>query len=144
MRVSEIMTKDVQCMESSATVREIASKMKELDTGAIPICQNDRLVGMVTDRDIVLKTLADGADPGSAKASDIMTGPIVYCLEDQDVEDAARIMEEMQIRRLPVLSDEKRLVGILSLGDVATRGTSEALSGEVLKKVSEPDPSVAA
>jgi CBS domain-containing protein len=137
--IKEVMTKNAQCLDPSSSLRDVALKMKELDAGSIPICENDRLVGMVTDRDIVLKTFANGQNPATATARDVMTSPIVYCFEDQDVGEAARMMEVKQIRRLVVLGRDKKLVGIVSLGDIAVRG-SEELSGEILQKVaSSPD-----
>jgi CBS domain containing-hemolysin-like protein len=112
--------------------------MRELDVGALPICDNDRLAGMVTDRDIVLRGTADGRDPNSATVRDVMSEGIVYVFADQEVEEAARVMEQKQIRRLPVLNREKRMVGIVSLGDVAT-SSSPAFSGTALRDVSQPN-----
>ncbi len=135
--ISEVMSKNVQVVAPDASLREVAMKMKELDAGAIPICDNGRLRGIVTDRDIVIKTLTNGIDIHSATARDVMSSPIVYCFEDDDIGEAARIMEVKQIRRIVVLSRDKQMVGIVSLGDIAVRGHEE-LSGEILEKVSEP------
>jgi CBS domain-containing protein len=132
------MTQNAQCLDPESSLRAVAAKMKEIDCGAVPICHNDRLVGMVTDRDMVTKALAEGRDPNSTRARDVMTSPIVYCFEDQDIGEAARVMEVRQIRRLVVLNKDKRLVGIVSLGDLSLRGGSEELPSEVLEKVSEP------
>ena len=137
MQLKEIMTKDVELLDSEATVKDAARAMKRRNIGAIPLRKGDRLVGMVTDRDIVVRALADGLDVGKIKVSQIMTSPIAYCFEDQSIEEAAQIMEEKQIRRLPVLSRQKRLVGFVSLGDVAVQGHDEMLSGKVLEAVSE-------
>ena len=134
----EVMTTPAQCLGSDTSLRDIAAKMKELDAGSIPICEKDRLVGMVTDRDIVIKTLGSGQDPDAVRAGDIMSSPIVYCYEDQALEDVARIMEVKQIRRLVVLNREKRLVGIVSLGDISLKGGSNAVSEEILEQVSKP------
>lgn len=134
--ISDVMSKNVVCLSPDTSLREVATRMKALDCGAIPVCDNDRLAGMVTDRDIVIKAVAEGIDITAAKARDVMTSPVVYCFENQDVGEAARLMEVKQIRRLLVLDENKRLVGILSLGDISTRGYEE-LSGEILEAVSE-------
>lgn len=135
MKVHEIMTAHPRCIAPDNTLVEAAGLMRELDVGALPICDNDRLAGMVTDRDIVLRGTADGRDPNSAEVREVMSSGIIYVYADQPVEAAARIMEEKQIRRLPVLNREKRLVGIVSLGDVAT-SSNPAFSGTALRDVS--------
>jgi CBS domain-containing protein len=116
---------------------EVASQMRELDVGALPICENDRLAGMITDRDLVLRGLAEGRDPHSTPVRALMSPGIIYIFEEQDVEEAARLMEVKKIRRLPVLNSEKRLVGIVSLGDLAV-DAGMVLSGEALKEISRP------
>jgi CBS domain-containing protein len=136
MKVHEIMTAHARCVGPDDTLVEVAGLMRELDVGALPICDNDRLAGMVTDRDIVLRGTADGKDPNTTTVRDVMSQGIIYVFADQDVEEAARIMEEKQIRRLPVLSREKRLVGIVSLGDLAT-SSSPMFSGQALRDVSQ-------
>lgn len=133
----DVMTPHVHCLGPESSLREIAAKMKEIDAGAIPICDKDRLVGMVTDRDIVVKTLGNDRDPDAVRAGDIMTSPIVYCFEDQDLEEIARIMEVKQIRRIVVLNRDKRLAGIISLGDISLKGGNE-VSEELLENVSRP------
>jgi CBS domain-containing protein len=119
---------------------EAARKMKKLDVGPLPVCgENDRLVGMVTDRDIVIRAVAEGRDLTETQVQDVMTPGIEYCLEDQSVEEAARHMREKQIRRLVVLSDNHRLVGIVSLGDLAVEMLSEEeLVGSALEGISQP------
>lgn len=134
MKVKDAMHKGVAWVSPDDSVHDVAKLMAREDVGAVPVGENDRLVGMVTDRDIVVRGLAGTADPLQVTARDVMTGPIVFCLEDEDVEDAVRIMESRQIRRLPVISKAKRMVGMLSLGDVAALG-SHSLSGETLKAV---------
>jgi CBS domain-containing protein len=104
----------------------------------LPVCDGDRLVGSLTDRDLAIRAVADGADPLRTKVSEVMTSRISYCFEESDLEEAARIMEEKQIRRLPVLNDQKRLVGIISLGDLAVRSHDERLVEEVMERVCEP------
>jgi CBS domain-containing protein len=136
MQLKEIMTKEVELLDSEATVKEAAQAMKRRNIGALPLRKDDRLVGMLTDRDIVVRALADGLDISKVKVSQIMTSPIAYCFEDQSIEDAGKIMEEKQIRRLPVLNRQKRLVGFVSLADVAVQGRDDLLSGKVLEAVS--------
>jgi CBS domain-containing protein len=132
------MTRDAECISPDATVQEVAQRMKELDVGAMPICKDDRLAGMVTDRDIILRCVAEGHDPRADHASDVMTPKVIYCFEDQDVAEAAELMHDKQIRRLPVLNRDKRLVGIVSLGDLAVETGDEQLAGHALEGISEP------
>lgn len=137
MKVHEIMTAHARCVGPDNTLVEAAGLMRELDVGALPICDEDRLAGMVTDRDLVLRGVANGRDPNTTPVRDVMSAGIMYAFADQDVEEVVRIMEEKQIRRLPILSREKRLVGIVSLGDIAT-SSNPAFSGTALRDVSMP------
>jgi len=142
MRVSEVMTRSPECIRPTATVHEAAGRMKTLDVGSLPVCDNDQLIGLITDRDIALRSVAEGQDPRSDPVRDTMTPGIVYCFEDQDASEAAKLMSEKQIRRLPVLDRNKRLVGIVSLGDLAVEARDEKIAGDALKDISEPsDPS---
>jgi CBS domain-containing protein len=134
MWVREVMTPHVEVIHPDATLREAAQKMKSLDVGPIPVCDGDRLQGMLTDRDITVRATAEGRDPNSTRVRDVMTPDVVYCFEDQDVQDAARLMEERQLRRLVVLNRDKRLVGIVSLGDLAVQTDDEELGGEELSE----------
>lgn len=136
MKLKDIMTTNTEIISPDATLNECAKKMKQLDIGAIPVCDGDRLLGMITDRDLVIRGLAIEKDFNQMKAKDVMSAPIIYCFEDDDVESSVRIMEVKQVRRLVVLNREKRMVGIASIGDVAAKTESEALSGEVLGKIS--------
>jgi CBS domain-containing protein len=138
MHVSEVMTKGAECVAPSTTLQEAARKMKNLDVGPLPVCENDHLVGMVTDRDITVRAVAEGCDPKTTRVKEVMTPDIVYCFEDQDVGEAARRMEESQVRRLVVLNRDKRLVGIVSLGDLAVETGDKHLAGKTLERVSEP------
>ena len=138
MRISEVMTRSPECIAPTATVQEAASRMRTLDVGALPVCDNDRLVGVITDRDIAVRSVAAGHDPRTDPVRETMTPGIVYCFEDQDASEAAKLMSEKQIRRLPVLNRDKRLVGIVSLGDLAVDTRDEKLTGETLKEISEP------
>ncbi|WP_373046807.1 CBS domain-containing protein [Vulgatibacter sp.] len=138
MELKEIMTRNVQVIAPDATARDAARMMKNLDVGGIPVCDGDRLRGFVTDRDIVVRAVAEGQDPSSCTVADVMTDKIIWCYEDSDVEEAGRIMQENKVRRLAVVDRNKRLVGILSLGDLAVEGEDEDFAGEVLETVSEP------
>jgi CBS domain-containing protein len=139
MYVNEIMTRGAECTSPHATLREAAGRMRDLNVGALPVCgESDRLVGMVTDRDITVRAVAEARDPAGTRVRDAMTPHVVYCYEDQEVEEAARLMEEHQVRRLVVLDRNKRLVGILSLGDLAVKTNDGELSQEALEQVSEP------
>ena len=134
MKVKEAMHKGVDWVSPNTPVTELAKLMRDHDVGAIPIGENDRLVGMVTDRDIVCKGLAqDNFDARFATARDVMTAQIHCCREDEDL--AIRHMEELKIRRLPVINKNKRMVGILSLGDVSHSAPTDLLS-ECIKSVS--------
>ena len=138
MQLKEVMTPGVDVISPEATIREAAEKMRHLDIGPLPVCDGDRLVGMLTDRDITVRTVAEGRNPVSTRVREVMTPDVVYGFDDQDVQDAARLMEQYQIRRLPVLTRTKRLVGMVSLGDLAVHPGNQALAGEVLEQVSEP------
>jgi len=137
MKISEVMSRGVECTRPDATLREAAERMKTLDVGALPVCDNDRLAGLLTDRDIVIRSIASGRDPQKEKVRDVMTPEIVFCFEDQDVGEAARLMKDKQIRRLPILNRDKRLVGIVSLGDVAVETGDKHLAGEALHGISQ-------
>ena len=136
MKVKDAMHKGVDWVSPDTPVTELAKLMREHDIGAIPIGENDRLIGMVTDRDIVCKGLAqDSFDAGRATARDIMTPGIHCCREDDNLAKAVQHMETLKVRRLPVINKSKRMVGILSLGDVSTAASTELLS-EWAKSVS--------
>ena len=139
MHVSEIMTPDAQCVRPDDDVIQAATLMRELNVGCLPVCgPNDRLEGVLTDRDVVVRAVAEDRDLHATNVRDVMTPKIVYCYEDQEAEEAARLMEDHQIRRLAVLSRDKRLVGMLSLGDLAVKAHDDQLSGATLEHVSEP------
>jgi CBS domain-containing protein len=136
MKVSEVMTKDVRLIEPTQTIREAARLMAELDTGIMPVREGDRLVGMITDRDIAVRAVAQGRGPDTS-VRDVMTDDVKYCYEDDDTDDVARNMADIQVRRLPVLTRDKRLVGIISLGDMAV--TDEpGKAGEAVAGISQP------
>ncbi len=136
MKVKDAMHKGVDWVSPDTPVTEIAKLMREHDIGSIPIGENDRLIGMVTDRDIVCKGLAqDGFDAGGATARDVMTPGVHCCREDDDLAKAVRHMEALKVRRLPVINKGKRMVGILSLGDIGRSAPGDLLS-ECVKSVS--------
>ena len=138
MKLQEIMSREVEVVVPEASLREAADKMRALDVGPVPVCDGKRVVGMLTDRDITVRATAAGCDPKTTLVHDAMSQEITCCYEDQDVQDAARLMEEKQIRRLLVMNRADDLVGIVSLGDLATEAGGQGQPGEVLKKVSEP------
>lgn len=139
MDIKDVMHKGVEWVSPDTPVSEIAGLMKAEDIGAVPVREDGRLVGIVTDRDLVLRALPGDADPKALKARDVMTKDIVYCRSDQSIEDAVHLMEDRQIRRLPVISDEHRVVGMLSLADISHR-VSRELSGELVRAVASPHP----
>jgi CBS domain-containing protein len=139
MQVKEVMTHGAECIGPEESLQQAAQKMKNLDVGPLPVCgDGDRLVGILTDRDIVVRAVAEGRDPRSARVRDAMTEGIAYCFEDDDVNEAARLMTEKQIRRLVVLNRDKRLTGIVSLGDLAAETGDEHLACKTLQSVSQP------
>ena len=138
MQIKEIMTREPVVIGPDVVLKEAAERMRDLDSGVMPVGQNDRLVGMLTDRDITIRATAAGKDPNRTRVEEVMTPDVVYCFEDDDAVAAANIMEEHQLRRLIVLNRDKRLVGILSLGDLAVHTADDRLAGEVAEAVSEP------
>jgi CBS domain-containing protein len=138
MKLQDIMTRDVEVLDPNGMLDQAARRMKDLDVGTMPVCDGERLIGMLTDRDIVVRAVAAGADPRRTPVRDAMTPNLRYCFDDQEVEEAAQLMRDEQIRRLPIVNRDKRLTGIVSLGDLAVRTGDEHLAGHVLERVSEP------
>jgi len=138
MHAKDLMTKEIAWIVPQTSLREAAGKMKALDVGVLPVCDGQKLVGMLTDRDIVLRSTAEGKDPNSAKVTETMSSKVEFCLEDEDINKVAHRMEKNKIRRLPVIDYNKKLVGIISLGDLAIRG-GQKVACEVLEKVSTPN-----
>jgi CBS domain-containing protein len=139
MKLSEIMTREVVIIQPDDSLQSAAKKMKDRNIGFLPVCDGEDLLGVLSDRDITIRALGDGIDVNVMLSRDLMTTPAIYGFEDQDVSEAAKIMAENQIRRLVVVSrDDKRVVGVISLGDLARNGITD-LSAEVLQKVSEPE-----
>jgi CBS domain-containing protein len=136
-QVSEVMTRGVKVLSPHDTMRLAAQTMDELDVGSIPVCDGRRLVGIVTDRDIIARGIARGLQPENTQLKELMSAPVQWCFEDESVDEAIDLMRDHAIRRLPVVDHEKHLVGMLSLGDVAAKvGAQEA--GDVLSDISEP------
>ena len=136
--VKDIMTKDVDVLPQSASLKEVADFMKKRDVGSIPIVEASRVVGLVTDRDIVLRSTAMGHDPNEVTAGDIMSRELAFVFLDQDVKEAAKVMQDKQIRRLPVLDRQMQMVGIISIGDLAVDTDQDKLTGDTLEAVSKP------
>lgn len=135
-KISEVMTRDIQVASPDQTIREAAATMAREDIGSLPVGEKDRLIGMVTDRDIVLRAVAEGLAPDT-KVREVMTEEVKYCYDDDDVAHVAQNMAELQVRRLPVVSRDKRLVGIVALSNVAHGGDKKA-SQEMLQAVAKP------
>ena len=136
MKANTAMTRNVKLVNPDQTIREAAQLMAEIDAGSLPVGENDRLVGMITDRDIAIRAVAEGKSPDT-KVRDVMTQEMLYCFDDQDLDEIARNMAKNQVRRLPVISRAKRLVGILSLGDLA-RKEEPAAVGKAMSRVATP------
>jgi CBS domain-containing protein len=137
MQLRNIMTEHVEVIPPDATIGDAAKKMRDLDVGALPVCDGKRLCGIITDRDIAIRAVADGLDSHSP-VRDSMTDEVVYCFDDQNDEDAAALMREHQFRRLPVVDREKCLVGVVSLADVSLKGDDVGVTTRTLRDVSAP------
>jgi CBS domain-containing protein len=129
------MTRDVKLVSPTQTIREAARMMAELDAGVLPVQQDDRLVGMITDRDIAVRAVAEGKSPDTL-VQDVMSNEVLYCFDDQEIEDVARNMGEVKVRRLPVVNRDKRLVGIISIGDLALK-EEQTMTGSVVAHISK-------
>lgn len=138
MKVKDIMTSNVECVWPEDTLQEAALKMKEMGIGPLPVCDRLHIVGMLTDRDIAIRGVAAGRDPRATKVRDVMTCEVIRCFEDEEVEEAERLMQSRQVRRILVVNRDERLVGIVSLGDLAAETGNPQRVGEVLQDVSEP------
>ena len=136
MSIREIMSEQVEFVRPDDTLQDAALKMRELGIGPLPVCENQCVVGMVTDRDITIRAVALGLDPRTTKVSEVMSGEVVCCYDDQEAEVAAHLMQSQQIRRVLVLDRDKRLVGIVSLGDLAIDAKTPERAGEILQEVS--------
>jgi CBS domain-containing protein len=135
MQVRQVMTEKVSFVDPDTRIPEVALIMRDEDIGSTPVVENDRLVGMVTDRDIVIRVVAENKDPRAVTARDVMSPKVLYCFDDQTVEDVLENMGDNQIRRLPVVNRDKRLVGVVSLGDLSKAASSKA--GDALEEISQ-------
>jgi CBS domain-containing protein len=137
MYVREVMTANVNYVAPDARLPVVARLMRDEDIGSVPVAENDRLIGMITDRDLVVRALADGLDLSAASAREVMSPKILYCIDDQSVDDVLNNMADNQVRRLPVINRQKRLVGMVSLGDLSRAADRRA--GNALKQITQPD-----
>ncbi|MDB5367683.1 MAG: putative inosine-5-monophosphate dehydrogenase protein [Rhodospirillales bacterium] len=136
MKVSEVMTRDVCLIRGDQPIREAAQMMSEFDVGALPVFEGDRLIGMITDRDITIRGVAEGVGP-DAKVRELMSEQVKYCFEDDNLDQVCENMSDIQMRRLPVMNREKRLVGIVALGDLAAKHAVNEAS-RALEGISQP------
>ncbi|HZN27216.1 MAG TPA: CBS domain-containing protein [Burkholderiales bacterium] len=136
MKVRDAMTHDVRLAKPEQTIREAARIMAEIDAGSVPVSDNDRLVGMITDRDIAVRAVAQGKSPDT-KIGEVMSHEVLYCFEDEELEEVSRNMGDVKVRRMPVVNRDKRLVGIISLGDLA-RHEEPAETGHAMSDIARP------
>ncbi|MGI6703288.1 MAG: CBS domain-containing protein [Clostridia bacterium] len=142
MKLADIMTRDVRTIDASSSVEDAARMMKELNVGSLPVSENGNITGIITDRDVVLRNVADGKAPSDTRVDEVMSKTVVTATPDMDVHRAADLMAKNQIRRLPVV-ENNRMVGIVSIGDLAVRNIYENEAGEALSSISKPSkPSV--
>ena len=137
-QICDVMTRNVRVVGPDDTVQRVAQCMDELNVGSVPVCDGERLVGMVTDRDITVRAVAPGKAAASTAARDVMSSHVRWCYEDQDVDDVLDEMRDVQIRRVPVVDRQHKLVGIVSLGDLAERGGEAPRVAQTLKDISTP------
>ncbi len=138
MAIRDLMTRGVEVVKPDDNLVAAAKKMADLDIGFVPVCDGERLVGALTDRDITVRATAEGRDPQTTKVSEVMSPDVTYCMEDEDIDQTARRMKEKQLRRVLVVDRDKKLVGVVSLGDLARQ--QEGQSADVLESVSEAPP----
>lgn len=138
MKVSDVMTRDVQVAAPTDTIADVARRMSEIDSGVIPIAEGDRIVGVITDRDIVVRVVGEGRD-NEIPVSEVMTSPVETCAASESLKAATKKMADLQMRRLVILDDAGKLAGILSLGDVAREHSARAV-GHTLEEIVEDDP----
>lgn len=139
-RVSEVLSPKVEIALPEATLTKAALKMRTSDVGFLPVCEDRRVVGIVTDRDIVVRAIAEGRDPDRTRVEEVMSSDPICCNEDDTLGEALELMRREKVRRLPVVTAARKLIGVLSLGDVASRGAEEAPVQEALAEIREPEP----
>jgi CBS domain-containing protein len=137
-KVADIMTREVETIGPTATVLEVAERMKSSNIGSIPVCQDSRLIGTITDRDITIRVTAEGRDPHTTTVRDVMTQPVVTVHPQQDVIEVEQLMHDHQVRRVPVVEQDNRLVGYVTTATIAKRGGDEKVVGKVLRGISQP------
>jgi CBS domain-containing protein len=137
MHVKEVMSNRPEFLPPTTPLIKITEEMRLHDFGFVPIGENDRLIGVVTDRDVAIRGVGNGKDPNSLQAKDVMTKKVLYCYEDDNIKDAAESMCKQQVHRLIVLNKDKRMTGILSLGDIARKSKNEKLSGHIIEAISQ-------
>lgn len=137
MKIQEIMSKNPQSVSSNDKLSLAAEKMKKLDVGFLPVVDNGKISGVVTDRDIIIRAVANHKNPEEAKVKDCMSSKASCCFEDDDIQKAVNLMEDKQIRRLPIINRQNKLVGVVTIGDLAIQAHNQKLSGEVIEKISE-------
>jgi CBS domain-containing protein len=138
MKIKEIMTSDFETISAGSSLAAAAQKMESLNVGALPVEQDGRVIGIITDRDLVVRGIAEGHDPASTEVRDILTADLICCSEDDSVEQAVKLMEDNKVRRLIACDLDGMSVGIVSLGDIASKSGQEQLAGEALEMISEP------
>jgi CBS domain-containing protein len=138
MQIKDIMTRNVEVIHRDTLLKDAAKTMRTLNIGLLPVCDGEQLVGMLSDRDITIRSAAIGLEPRKTRAGEVMTTEVICCFEDQDIEEAVSLMEKKQVRRLPVLNRDKQLVGLVSLGDVAVRTGDRELAGKTVEQISAP------
>jgi len=143
MQAKEIMTRNVECIAPETPIEDAAKRMKSLDVGFLPVCENDRLVGVVTDRDVVLRVVAEGKKSSECLARDIMTEEVCWCYEDLTVEEVADFMAKKEVRRVLILNRDKRLTGVISIGDLSQARGEQLKAGETMKEISQAPPQAA-
>jgi len=137
MKVSEIMSRNIECIDPDTSIKDAAEKMRSLDVGFLPVCEDEHVRGTLTDRDITIRHVADGQNPYRVKVRDIMTPDALYCFEDEEIEEVGRYMREHEVRRVLIFDREERLVGIVSLGDLSKVAGEQQLAGETLKEIAD-------
>lgn len=137
-KVADIMAREVETVSPSATVQEVAERMKSANIGSMPVCQDSRLIGTITDRDITIRVTAEGRDPQATSVRDVMSQPVVTVHPQQDLAEAEQLMIDHQVRRLPVVEEDQRLVGYVTTATIARRDGDERTLGKVLQGISQP------
>jgi CBS domain-containing protein len=135
MKIKDVITLNPLCIGPDDLLTEAAAEMKAWNIGWLAVCENDRLIGILTDRDVTIRAVAEGYDPKTTSVREVMSREVFSCFDDQMIDDAAQIMEDHQVRRLPVLNRDNNLVGVITLGDLAVRAREAYLAGQVLMRV---------